>query len=127
MACLSYGIQIAGCLLLLAFGVGNVPLVLAGVMLFGFGIGNATSLPPLIAQAEFAREDTARVVALIVAIGQASYAFAPAIFGLLRELPGLAPGLPGVSVVFAAAVLIKAGAICAYLAGRSGARQKPAR
>ena len=127
VACLSYGIQIAGCLLLLAFGVGNVPLVLAGVMLFGFGIGNATSLPPLIAQAEFAREDTARVVALIVAIGQASYAFAPAIFGLLRELPGLAPGLPGVSVVFAAAVLIKAGAICAYLAGRSGARQKPAR
>ncbi|MFA1637595.1 hypothetical protein ACDY95_29385, partial [Achromobacter ruhlandii] len=42
------------------------------------GIGNATSLPPLIAQAEFAREDAARVVPLIVALSQGAYAFAPA-------------------------------------------------
>ena len=54
-------------------------------MLFGAGIGNATSLPPLIAQSEFAR-DVARVP-LIVAIAQAAYAFAPAIFGALRSLP----------------------------------------
>ena len=43
------------------------PLLLAGVILFGTGIGNATSLPPLIAQVEFVGEDTSRVVPLIVA------------------------------------------------------------
>ena len=30
----------------------NIPLLLVGVILFGAGIGNATSLPPLIAQVE---------------------------------------------------------------------------
>ena len=45
-----------------------------GVLLFGLGIGNATSLPPLIAQVEFVGDDVPRVVALTVAIGQAVYA-----------------------------------------------------
>ena len=97
-----------------------MPLLLAGVMLFGAGIGNATSLPPIIAQAEFVKEDVARVVPLIVAIGQATYAFAPAVFGLIRELapapgaasPGAAPGL------FIAAALIQGAAIAAFLIGR---------
>jgi len=47
-----------------------VPLLLLGVILFGAGIGNATSLPPLIAQAEFVKDDVGRVVALNLAIGQ---------------------------------------------------------
>src|SRR5258708_13436824 len=64
----------------------SVPLLLLGVILFGAGIGNATSLPPLIAQAEFAEDDVPRVVALIVAIAQGAFAFAPAAFGLIREL-----------------------------------------
>ena len=55
-----------------------------GVLLFGSGIGNATSLPPLIAQTEFSREDALRVVPLITALSQAAYAFAPVLFGLLR-------------------------------------------
>lgn len=45
--------------------------------LFGLGIGNATSLPPLIAQQEFPSAETTCVVPLIVAISQASCAFAP--------------------------------------------------
>ena len=57
------------------------------MLLFGVGIGNATSMPPLIAQVEFVKDDVPRVVALVVAIGQATYAFAPAVFGLIRELP----------------------------------------
>ena len=64
----------------------NVPLLLLGVMMFGVGIGNVTSMPPLIAQMEFVKDDVARVVALVVAIGQGTYAFAPAAFGLIREL-----------------------------------------
>ena len=61
----------------------NIPLLLLGVVLFGAGIG---SLPPMIAQAEFSQEDVSRVVPLIVAVGQGTYAFAPAVFGLIREL-----------------------------------------
>ena len=80
VSCASYAVQIAGSLALLAAAGTSVPLLLAGVLLFGLGIGNATSLPPLIAQVEFVKEDVARVVALIVAIAQASYAFAPAAF-----------------------------------------------
>ncbi|HEY8611918.1 MAG TPA: MFS transporter [Roseomonas sp.] len=106
----SYAVQVAGSLVLLLAG-GDAALMLAGIALFGLGIGNATSLPPLIAQAEFAPADTARVVALITATSQASYAFAPAAFGLLRELGG-GPAL------FLAAGVIQLGAIAAALAGR---------
>lgn len=49
-------------------------LMIAGVLLFGLGICNATSLPPLIAQAEFDKKDASRVVTLTVAISQAVYA-----------------------------------------------------
>ena len=49
-------------------------------------------MPPLIAQVEFVKDDVPRVVALIVAIGQATYAFAPAAFGLIREFASAAGG-----------------------------------
>ena len=70
----------------------NVALILLGVLLFGAGIGNATSLPPLIAQSEFVKDDVARAVALIIAISQGAYAFAPAAFGLIREFQSVAAG-----------------------------------
>ena len=70
-----------------------MPLLLLGVILFGVGIGNATSLPPLIAQTEFVKDDVPRVVALIVGIAQGTFAFAPAAFGLIREFaPQPTPG-----------------------------------
>lgn len=76
------GMQAIGSLLL-AFGTGDAPLVL-GCVLFGLGVGNLTSLPPLIAQREFRPADVGMVVALVVATNQAVFAFAPAIFGWLR-------------------------------------------
>lgn len=82
VARLSYGVQLLGCLALLMADA-HVALVWLGVALFGVGIGNATSLPPLIAQSEFERQDVPRVVALIVAMAQGCYAFAPALFGAL--------------------------------------------
>ena len=85
VACASYAVQIGGTLVLVLAAGTNVPLLLLGVMMFGIGIGNATSLPPLIAQVEFVKDDVPRVVALVVAIGQAVYAFAPAVFGFVRE------------------------------------------
>jgi hypothetical protein len=124
-ACGSYAVQILGSLVFLLAAGDNVPLLWLGVILFGAGIGNATSLPPLIAQVEFAKADVLRVVALIVAISQGTYAFAPAAFGLIRELappwstmsPGSAPWL------FMAAALIQTLAVIVFLSVRRRARK----
>lgn len=113
VACISYAVQIAGTLVLIAAAGTNIPLLLIGVLLFGVGIGNVTSMPPLIAQVEFVKDDVPRVVALVVAIGQATYSFAPAVFGLIRELSQGAG-----AYVFAVAALVYALAIGALLLGR---------
>ena len=89
VACASYAVQIAGCVAFIAADGTSVPLLLLGVVLFGAGFGNGTWLPPLIAQVEFAGDDVPRVVALIVAISQATYAFAPVVFGMIREFSHL--------------------------------------
>jgi MFS family permease len=120
VAVASYVVQIVGAFALLLAGGASVPLLLLGVALFGAGIGNATSLPPLIAQVEFVKEDVPRVVALIIAIAQATYAFAPAVFGLIREFAPAAAHAPAGAApwVFAAAALIQALAIAAFLSAR---------
>jgi len=120
VACASYTIQIAGSIALIMAGGESVPLLVIGVLLFGAGIGNATSLPPLIAQVEFVKDDVPRAVALIVAIGQGTYAFAPAVFGLIRDLaPHATPSAPGgAPILFTVAALIQGLAICAFLTGR---------
>jgi hypothetical protein len=118
-ACGSYGVQILGSLVFLLAAGDNVSLLWLGVILFGAGIGNATSLPPLIAQVEFAKTDVLRVVALIVAISQGTYAFAPAAFGLIRELaPWSATSPGGATWLFLAAALIQTLAVIAFLLGR---------
>jgi MFS family permease len=120
VASISCAVQIAGSIAFILAAGTNVPLLLLGVILFGAGIGNATSLPPLIAQAEFAKDDVARVVALIVAIAQGSYAFAPAVFGLIREsAPHASAAAEGAAPhLFIAAALVQALAIGAFLVGR---------
>ncbi|MBB1593546.1 MFS transporter [Achromobacter sp. UMC46] len=124
VACLAYAIQIGGSLTLM-MAPDHGWAVWAGVVLFGSGIGNATSLPPLIAQTEFAREDTARVVPLIVALSQGAYAFAPAVFGLLRA----ALEATGQSMVafLALAALLQAAAIACFAAGLGASAFRPAR
>jgi hypothetical protein len=119
-ACASHFVQIVGSLAFFLAAGDNIPLLLTGVVLFGFGIGNATSLPPLIAQVEFVTENVPRVVPMIVAIGQGTYAFAPAAFGLIRELAPLASTAHAGSApyLFLAAAAIQGTAIAAFLAGR---------
>ena len=127
VSCLSYAVQIVGVAAFIGAAGRSVPLLYLGVILFGAGIGNATSLPPLIAQTEFAREDVSRVVALIVAISQASYAFAPAAFGAIRDLAPMANTAPGEApLVFALAVLLQAVAIGSFLAGKNRLVRVPA-
>jgi Major Facilitator Superfamily len=115
VACASYAVQGAGSIAFILAGGASVPVLIAGVALFGIGVGNATSLPPLIAQTEFAKDDVPRVVALIVGLSQAGYAFAPAAFGLIRDL---APVGSGAVAVFVAAALLQGLAIGVFLLGR---------
>jgi MFS family permease len=110
-AAVNFAVQIIG-VVLLTFGHGWVLLTL-GCVLFGLGSGNLTSRPPLIAQREFNREDIVTVVALIVAINQAVFAFAPAIVGAFRDATSdyvLALGMVAcVQFVAAAVVLVGRG------------------
>lgn len=117
VAAVGYLIQALGSATLLLSGGDSIWLITLGVVLFGSGIGNATSIPPLVAQSDFAPEDVARVVALIVAIGQGTYAFAPAFFGLLQSDAYGGPGAMQ-SLFFATAIGIQILAAAAYLAYR---------
>ena len=82
-AAVNFAVQIGGVvLLILCSGWWGLTL---GCVLLGLGIGNLTSLPPLIVQKEFEREDVATAVALIIAINQGVFAFAPAIIGAMRD------------------------------------------
>jgi MFS family permease len=93
--------------LLLAFGDSPV-LLAAGCVLFGLGVGNLISLPPLIAQREFGPADVGTVVALVTAVNQAVFAFAPAIYGGLRDFTGgyLVAFLIGAAIQVAAAIIV---------------------
>lgn len=100
----SYGVQIIGTLMLLTMGGENAAAMVVGVLLFGLGIGNATSLPPLIAQVEFDKADVSRVVPLIVALSQATYALAPALFGMARTISDPAVFILAVTIQFLAVI-----------------------
>lgn len=119
-ASLSYAVQmLGGVLLILSGGTAPLPLI-AGVLLFGFGIGNATSLPPLIAQQEFAKFEVQRVVSLIVAGAQTAFAFAPAAYAAVHSL------VSGTSPVtfFVMAVACQGLAILCMLLGRGRSSRK---
>jgi MFS family permease len=121
VACGSTAIQMMGCVAFILAAGTSVPLLLLGVVLFGAGFGNGTWLPPLIAQVEFVTDDVPRVVALIVAIAQGAYAFAPVVFGLIMEISPAADASSGAAPsLFIAAGLVQGLAICAFLAGRRG-------
>src|SRR5690606_17685321 len=70
-ACANYGVQLLGSMALFAAAGSDIVLLMVGVLLFGIGVGNTTSLPPLIAQVEFVKAEVLRVVALIVSMAQA--------------------------------------------------------
>ena len=120
IACVGYVAQLAGSVAFALADGQNVVLLMTGVILFGLGFGNATSLPPLIAQVEFVKADVTRAVGLMVGLAQASYAFAPAAFGLIRSFAptfgGSAPG--AVPWLFIAAAGAQGLAILAFLGGR---------
>ena len=121
---LSCGIQICGSVIFICLGGDSIPYLAFGVALFGWGIGNATSLPPLIAQQDFGAADQQRVVALIVAYAQAAFALAPAVFGFVRS-SGSAPDTSPLSI-FMLAIACQIMAIVSLLAGRRRSSQPEA-
>lgn len=119
VAAVNSGMQAVGSVVLLC-AASSVPLLLLGCALFGLGLGlgNVTSLPPLIAQVEFRPADMARVVALVTATSQAGYAFAPAAFGLLRDLGATGLSISEGVLLFAAAALVQLASAGVVLVGR---------
>ena len=115
-ACIGYFAQLCGSVAFLIAGGEHLAWIVAGIALFGIGFGNATSLPPLIAQVEFDEGDVQRVTALIVGIAQTGYALAPAAFGVVRVLYPPSIHAPGEAVeVFAMAALLQALALAVFL------------
>lgn len=119
-AALNFAVQVVGSATLLAAARTSIPLLLLGCALFGLGLGNLVTLPPLIAQAEVSRREVGRVVALVTAVNQAVFAFAPALFGLLAELSRWsgAPILLALIMQVTAALAILAGPLGATLRHR---------
>lgn len=105
----NFALQTLGTLILLAALDVSAPLLLLGCVVVGLTVGNMLSLPPMIAQVEFTRADVGRVVALVTAVNQATYALTPGGFGLLRDLSG-----SGAAVLVAAALLQAASALILF-------------
>ena len=108
VAAANFALQAVG-VLLLALADHTAPLLI-GCVLFGLGVGNLTSMPPLIAQKTFAPADVGTVVALLTSVNQAVFALAPAAIGLVRD----ATNSYAVPFVIAAAVQVVAALIVVY-------------
>jgi MFS family permease len=85
-ACGNFLVQIAGVAVLASSS--TAPMLYLGCVLFGLGVGNTTSLPSLIVQQEFPSRFFTRIVSLVVAINQFTFAFGPSLLGYLRQHTG---------------------------------------
>jgi MFS family permease len=86
VACVNFIVQMLG-MAILATATAPVMLYL-GCALFGLGVGNTTSLPGLLVQQEFPKQHFARIVSVVVAINQFSFAFGPSLLGQLEHAEG---------------------------------------
>jgi MFS family permease len=86
VSCLNFLLQVAAMAILMA--APSPALLITGCVLFGLGLGNMTSFPPLIVHQEFPARHFARVVSMVVAINQFAFAFGPALLGRLQQPDG---------------------------------------
>ncbi|MEM7023454.1 MAG: MFS transporter [Pseudomonadota bacterium] len=110
-ACGNFLLQVVA--LAILAGAADEWLLLLGCFLFGLGVGNMISLPALIVQAEFEARDFARIVSLVTAINQVTFAFGPAMLGLLEQVGGsyTAPLLVCLAIQTLAATIVIAPAL----------------
>jgi MFS family permease len=90
-ACGNFAIQIAGIALLASSS--SAALLYLGCALFGLAVGNMITLPGLIVQREFPKQHFARIVSLIVAITQFTFAFGPGLLGYIQRERGYTAAL----------------------------------
>ena len=121
VACVNFIVQMLG-MAILATATAPAMLYL-GCALFGLGVGNTTSLPGLMVQQEFPKQHFARIVSVVVAINQFSFAFGPSLLGQLEHAEGsYGTGLLAcLSMEALAALIITSPAKCD--AGRRAASQ----
>jgi MFS family permease len=83
----------------------------AACVLFGLGVGNTTSLPSVIVQAEFPSAAFGQVVGTIIAINQFTYSFGPGLLGWLRDASGsyVAPLVACLALQLAGVVILLLG------------------
>jgi MFS family permease len=105
----------ATAVVLMLSGPGPVLLYLACVM-FGLGVGNTTSLPSVIVQAEFPKAAFGQVVSTIIAINQFTYSFGPGLLGWLRD------GFGSYEAAFAGCLVLQLVAVAILLFGRAADR-----
>jgi MFS family permease len=89
----------------------NEVVLIAACALFGFSVGNLITLPSLIVQREFDSRSFGVLISLITAINQVTYAFGPAVVGVLRDLSGSYAlpfyGCMALEVVAAALIMVR--------------------
>ncbi len=85
-ACGNFAVQIAGMGVLAS--APSAAMLYAGCVLFGLGVGNMISLPGLIVQQEFPARHFSRIVSLVIAINQFTFAFGPGVLGYLQRAHG---------------------------------------
>lgn len=82
----TFGIQAASITALVVFPSPDI--LYLGCIGFGLGVGNLISLPSLVIQHEFPAEHFGKVVSLVVACTQYTFAFGPGGLGLVRDITG---------------------------------------
>jgi MFS family permease len=112
---------IAGNFLLQAASIGLMlsdpgpALLYVACAMFGLGVGNTTSLPSVIVQAEFPKAAFGQVVSTIIAINQFTYSFGPGLLGWLRD------GFGNYHAALAGCLALQLAAVAVLVAG--GARK----
>jgi MFS family permease len=86
LACVNFTVQMLG-MAILATAM-TPALLYIGCVLFGLGVGNTTSLPGLLVQQDFPKQHFTRIVSLVVANNQFSFAFGPSLLGQLEHAEG---------------------------------------
>jgi hypothetical protein len=88
----------------------SVPAAYLACAVFGLSVGNVTTLPALLVHREFPPAAFTQVVSLSTAIGQATYAFGPALLAVIHDSTGsYRPELAAcIALEFAAAAMVRA-------------------
>jgi MFS family permease len=86
VSCANFLVQVAAMGVLMS--AASTPALLAGCVLFGLALGNVVSLPGLIVQQEFSQRDFARVISMVIAINQFTFAFGPGLLAWLQHAQG---------------------------------------